>query len=532
MEEIRYRVPLGVDVGAIASVLDPEHVVDEGSRNVQRTYLDTFDWRVHNAGGFVERERVGRKARLTWRTVDGALFVNGRTAGQVRFARDLPDGPLRHELAPVLDVRALLPMATVEGEERTYRVLDDEEKTVARVLVERLRVHGPAANGTAPSAASDEATDLGAFVLVRPLRGYAKEARKIGRKLARSLHLEAVDADLFETAMRALDRQVGDYSSKLHLRFDPTEKTERAVRRGLLELLEMMERNVAGMLQDLDPEFLHDFRVAGRRTRSMLGRLKGLFPVESIHPFKEGLAWLSQISSLTRDLDVWLLEFDDYAARLPEELHADLEPLREFLAQEQKASHRALAAELSTDRFARLAHDWRRFLGKKPTASTTDARRPVIDVARRETRRAHKRLIRDGSAIGPDTPAEALHELRKTAKKLRYLMEFFRSLFPASEIASAIKTLKGLQDNLGDFQDLEVQRDSLRGFGERMAAAGMAPPGTLFSMGMLLEDLSKRQGAARDEFADRFATMTAPKSLKLFHRLFYEKPKKRKAKKR
>ena len=41
-----------------------------------------------------------------------------------------------------------------------------------------------------------------------------------------------------------------------------------AVARLLLRLLDTCESNVDGVLRDIDTEFLHDLRVAVRRTRS------------------------------------------------------------------------------------------------------------------------------------------------------------------------------------------------------------------------------------------------------------------------
>ena len=42
-------------------------------------------------------------------------------------------------------------------------------------------------------------------------------------------------------------------------------------------------------------------------------------------------------------------------------------------------------------------------------------------------------MLRDGGAITPASPPESLHELRKRCKELRYLLEFFGSLYdPAS----------------------------------------------------------------------------------------------------
>ena len=67
-----------------------------------------------------------------------------------------------------------------------------------------------------------------------------------------------------------------------------------------------------------------------------------------------------------------------------------------------------------------------------------------------------------GKAIDDDSPAEDLHELRKVGKELRYLLEFFASLYPPEVVKPFVKTLKGLQDQLGRFQDHEVQANALR----------------------------------------------------------------------
>ena len=66
--------------------------------------------------------------------------------------------------------------------------------------------------------------------------------------------------------------------------------------------------------------------------------------------------------------------------------------------------------------------------------------------------------------IDDDSPDEALHRLRIDAKKLRYLLEFFRALYPPKEIGAVVGALKSLQDNLGDFNDLSVQQGAMRGF--------------------------------------------------------------------
>jgi CHAD domain-containing protein len=117
-------------------------------------------------------------------------------------------------------------------------------------------------------------------------------------------------------------------------------------------------------------------------------------------------------------------------------------------------------------------------------------------------------MVEMGSAIGDDSPHEALHELRKKGKELRYLLEFFSSLYPAEVVKPMVSSLKALQDVLGRFQDREVQAGVLRALGDDIASmeGGAA---ALMAMGVLVERLTEQQEQARAQFAASFADFAA-----------------------
>ena len=120
--------------------------------------------------------------------------------------------------------------------------------------------------------------------------------------------------------------------------------------------------------------------------------------------------------------------------------------------------------------------------------------------------RVYRKMVKMGRAIDDDSPAEDLHELRKVGKELRYLLEFFASLYPPDVVKPFVKTLKGLQDQLGRFQDREVQANALR----ELAPERRAEPATLMAMGVLVERFIKEEALARAEFADRFDAFASP----------------------
>jgi CHAD domain-containing protein len=101
-------------------------------------------------------------------------------------------------------------------------------------------------------------------------------------------------------------------------------------------------------------------------------------------------------------------------------------------------------------------------------------------------------------------------------------MEFFQSIYPPEEIKALIKVLKVLQDNLGDFQDYEVQVATLKTFSQQMMDEGKTPAQTLMAMGILVESISKRQHKAREEFAERFHRFSLPENQDHYRALFTE----------
>jgi uncharacterized protein with von Willebrand factor type A (vWA) domain len=77
-----------------------------------------------------------------------------------------------------------------------------------------------------------------------------------------------------------------------------------------------------------------------------------------------------------------------------------------------------------------------------------------------------------------------------------------------------------LQTNLGDYNDLHVQIDSLEQFSKLMMKHEHPPPETLLAMGTLIESLDQRQKAVRREFDNRFKQFNASEYQDLFSALF------------
>jgi CHAD domain-containing protein len=477
---------------------------DGRARTVRRAWLDTFDWRLYRAGLTLELTSGRGTGELTLTGRDGAVVAAqqaGAAGGRPKWPGlldVLPVGPLRERLRPVVGVRALMQVARAASATRDLRVLNSDDKTVARVTVDRMSVSYPAKAVLSPR------------LTVTALRGYQAQADRLADILATARGVTDGAAGALEAVLATAGRQPGDYTGKISVRLAPQAPAVAAVAAVLQQLFETALANVGGVLRDIDSEFLHDLRIAVRRTRSTLKLAGDVLPDGLASRFRPEFKWLGDLTTPTRDLDVYLLSFDAMAAGLVAAAPAELQPFHDHLARRRAAEQRQLARGLRNTRFSRLSSEWREALGA--AAATRRARPAAAQLASRRIRKAHRRVLADGGAITAASSPERMHDLRKRCKDLRYLLEIFGSLYDPGEHWQAVRELKSLQDCLGEFQDTEVQHGEIRAFAAQMMDERTAPAATLLAMGEVAAGLAVRQRQARGQFAGRFRDFASPAS--------------------
>jgi len=474
-------------------------------------HYDTFDWRVYANGASLWTVQNGDGILLTLDT--GSEELSARVDEPPGFMADMAPARIRKALERPVKMRRLLPMVEVASVVEVLNIQDSRSKTVARVAVERP---------TATSGDGSRIEPMAPVLVASPVKGYDREFALLRVLIEEDLGLGVVAEDERQRATAAIGRQPGDYSPKLRIQLDPSMRSDDALKAIHRQLLNTMQQTRQGVIDDIDTEFLHNFRIAVRRTRAALTQMKDIYPPDVVDYFREEFAWLGSITGPTRDLDVYQLTMPSYRAKLPPEARGHLDPLEGFLAEHQRVEQAKLGRELATQRYRDLVASWGQFLNDPvpPETPLAAAKRSVNEVGSKRIWKAYRRVIKKGKAIGSETPAEQLHELRIEAKKLRYLLEFFRSLYDPEAMQRLIQELKWLQDNLGDFNDLEVQQTKLKEFGNAMLAEGDAPFETYMTMGRLLEVLEAAQEHERQAFHDRFDRFASEKNRRLFQRLF------------
>ena len=298
--------------------------------------------------------------------------------------------------------------------------------------------------------------------------------------------------------------------AKIDIAIDYDQRADAAAAAVLRGLLSVVNDNLEGALLGADIEYLHQLRIAVRRSRTVQRQFKGVFPALDLPGFRGDFRWLQRATGQSRDLDVAVEEFDDLRRLAPESLRGDLEPLRLVLADARLAARAQLTVNLRSARLADLGADWERLLEsivELPLEDRPAARRSIGSLTGERVIAVYEQVLTRGGQIDDSSPAESYHELRKKGKELRYLLELFAArLFDEGVVGPLIRSLKGLQDVLGRHQDREVQIAMLRGLAGEVAPLPGGPRACM-AMGVLVDRLAADELAARREFADRFAAL-------------------------
>lgn len=192
---------------------------------------------------------------------------------------------------------------------------------------------------------------------------------------------------------------------------------------------------------DTEPETLHKLRVALRRLRTLLWAWRPLLGRTFVDPRRAFLKRAATAAGEARDWDIALALLGENGALANERLSAAREEARERARQTLSA--------------ADLKHALRDMLHEVNRALNTSPRRtPLKRLARERVRVARRSL---GKRMRRARRAKrrnyaAWHEVRKGAKRLRYLLEFFGSILPRRE-KRHVKSLKRIQDRFGKLND-------------------------------------------------------------------------------
>ena len=422
----------------------------------------------------------------------GADLVEVVVLDQVRHVIELADGHARVELT-VDDVTVVAEGRRVDRfAELEAELMDGDEAALHRLGAELEK--DPAVTrdgGSKLERAMQSMADAG--IATPPAFGGAAERAAAQAAALETATLER-DAAAVVAAMVGGVELVEDATADASAAADATAADERAIEPGVVSIavkppgktpgvtgddayaeagrkvlrfhFSRMLAHEDGTREGSDPEQLHAMRVATRRMRAAWRVFDSAYRPGRSRRMKGHLKEVAARLGSVRDLDVQIDGLRAYQASLAQGDRAAIAPLITAWEAERDDARVLLLRDLDSTAYHQWVNAYTHFvlsegLGALPPLAPTSPTR-VSEIAGSRIWHAYEEV----RAYEPTlrwADLATLHQLRITAKRLRYAIEFFReALGPGAAVV--IARVVALQDHLGALHDAEVAGTRARSF--------------------------------------------------------------------
>ncbi len=471
-------------------------------------YYDSFDWRLHV-----------NQLMLVWdgvhlflmQTGPGYTEVNCRYDQEPKFVQDLPPGILRDKLFSIIEFRALLPVIAIKKNAQSLKFLNQEDKTVCYGFYERNSV----------SSVRILRRLRPVFCLV-PLKGYNKWVDYLIEWL-QSNGCQQINSDIYYQALQKVRIIPGRYTSRVIGPLSGENNIHQATQMILKQQLAISGINETGIQTDIDTEFLHDFRVAIRRIRSLVGNLQE-FVNESIYRrAKIDFTFLIKLTNSRRDLDIFLHKQAVYLQVLPPRYRRVIIPFFDDLKTRREKEQKKILQYLNSAEYRTVKKYWNNLALKKSSLLRRTGRSSIKiqAVAEQIIFNRYEKILRFNQNLPAVLPDEYLHRVRIECKKLRYVLEFFQSLFDLKPVKNLAKKLRELQDTLGEYNDLRLQQHRLIAFINSQTRRGKGIPDLIRALNFLMTKIQQRKNDLQLIFREQFADFCKPMRQRQMGEIFH-----------
>ena len=450
-----------------------------------RIFYDTFEWTLWFNDMTLYHDGLNVVCSTLEQGWTGdTLAMEPSAAGPSPFPSSWPAGPLRQQLENRVGLRALMPIAEIDLSTRTLELLNADQKVICRLDLISL------------FSSADQRVPYLRFFHIRPLRGYGQEAATTATQLL-ALGCTEIEKGPLEQFLVYSGRPPVPFTLRPVFGLRPEEPCREAVRDIACSMLVLARQQEQGIIDDIDTEFLHDYRICLRKIRSIFSLMKGVYPPADTAQLKNQWGNLARTTNRLRDLDVYLLDRENYIALLPDSQRAGLNAFFAAVQKERVTAQQDLSSYMQSQSYReKIAALEAFFTEPDQLPASRFSAHPVKDLASRRIYQRYRRIRKASLAITPATPAEVIHQLRIECKKLRYMLEFFGELYDRDELDAVVKDLKQVQNSLGLYNDYATQQTSLLLYCETHRETLSVEQA--LSLGGLISVLSLKQREARD----------------------------------
>lgn len=486
-------------------------------------YFDTPDWAIFRAGwGYRLRDSNGEQT-LALKGLglrDSAIQVREEIEQRLLVSHtvlhDIPSGPVRDRLADLIGNKKTRELFMVRNQRSLYMLSSPDDTPARRVndaddcskersaftsielAIDQVEISGEKNAKLAPGVLNFSEIEL------ELKRGPQEPLVQLADLLPKKIDILPARLNKFQRGLQTTGLSTPLQTASPHQSpLAPTDPWIHLAYYHLGRQVQILKLQQPRAWEGLDPEGVHQMRVAMRHIRAALRVFRAVLPPRVVASLNTEFRWTARVLGEVRDLDVYRENLKRYMEAIPVNDAAHLALYERHLAEEWQRSRRQLITTFSSRRYIRLMDRFERFVQRGPSATALrqSGAVPICDAAAPAVDRNLRQLLRRGRAIEPHSPAELLHALRIRGKRLRYLLEFLREVYKASgdPLKKPIDATKQLQDVLGDHQDACVASERLRSYAQ-IVPLRKAERRLLLALGQLIYSQEQHAAAERQHF--------------------------------
>ena len=447
--ELKFRVPARNLKALANSKIAGGKTGERSESDLVSTYFDTGKHKLKRHGLSLRVRQDGAKHIQTVKSANGRQFGRGEweteikdSAPDVGKADGTPLEPfaskrLRRKLKPIFKTsvhRITVPVRTKRSE------------------IELAIDHGSIIAGHRSSPIEEVELELKSGRLVDLFRVAKTIERKGGAEL-----------DLRSKAERGYDLAGGKdhqvvLAEAIELNRDMTAaEAFRAIARSAVRHFS----GNADAVRNFDPEGIHQMRVGLRRLRAAISLFSKLLSGSGTEEIKAKLKWLTVELAPARELDVFVKENIEPAAR-DALLRRGGRAIKQVFSEKRDQAFARASKTVNSERFRTLLIVTMQWIEARHTISTDQGSIPIGKFAADVLHRRIRKVRKEGRDVDKMSP-NARHHLRIRVKKIRYAVEFFETLFPSKreqkQLARLSGHLKKIQNALGSLNDFVAHRE-------------------------------------------------------------------------
>jgi CHAD domain-containing protein len=488
-EKRTFRISPIIHLPAVIKELEKSGytINDLGTAQYTFTYYDTQDGRLYKN---TKRLLFNHKENI-WQLQKNGDYISSQNIPEEYFTGEKDQLPV--ELSKLLIKQKLIPYLTAKVSMQSYQIVSSfySHKKMSLENWEFSNPHTTSYTQTSSYLVLTNKNTSGELsyvsTLIRDLTGF-----------------KIVTFDPLETGLTEIKSALPGAPIPNHFHLSKDDTIFQAGCKILEQQAYKMRANTEGTALDLDPEFLHDLRVATRRARFALKIFKPYFEDGYCKELRNELAWIAGLLGALRDIDVFLGNLKKHYIRTDTPLYLQTN-IKEYLDRNRKDTLGKLVKALTSSRYTTILH----MIESAKTHSLETAEGgsfPAIDIASQFIIKALKKIRMETNKSADGFTAAELHRLRISFKNLRYVCEFFKHFYK-KRLNSIIKSLVEFQDCLGLHQDAQIAIKTFLEIQNTMTNNRPIEPVTILAFGALVQVQREIETQQRDMFCemwDRF----------------------------